>query len=55
MPRSMGEFGFPAFYPVFDKNMWTELEAEDDTEALGHCRLVAAEVEVRLHRRLDVA
>ena len=43
-------------YPLteFTIKGW-ELEAEGDTEALGHCRLVVAEVRVRLHRGLDVA
>ena len=53
MPRSRRSFDLPALYPLFDKNVFTEIEAEDNAEAASHCRLVVAEVRVRSHARLD--
>ena len=53
MPRSRRSFDLPALYPLFDKNIFTEIEAEDDAEAPSNCRLVVAEVRVRSHVCLD--
>ena len=51
MPRR--SFDLLAFYPPFDKNVNTEIEAEDDAEAASYRRLVVAKVGVRSHVRLD--
>ena len=53
MPRSRRSFDLPALYPLCDKNVLTEIEAEDDAEAASYRRLVVAEVGVRPHVRLD--
>ena len=53
MPRSKRSFDLPALYPLFDKNVLTEIEAKDNAEAASNCRLVVAEVRVRSHVRLD--
>ena len=53
MPRSRRLFDLLAIYPLFDKNIFTKIEAKDDAEAASNCRLVVAEVRVQLHVRLD--
>ena len=59
MPRSRRSFDLPSLYPLCDKNVLTEIEAEDDAEAASNCKLVVAEVcvvaevRVRSHARLD--
>ena len=53
MPRSRRSFDLPALYPLCDKNVLTEIEAKGDAEAASNCRLVVAEVRVRLHVGLD--
>ena len=53
MPRSRRLFDLPAMYPLFDKNIFNEIEVEDDPEAASNCRLVVAAVRVRSHVRLD--
>ena len=53
MLRSRRLFDLPALYPLFDKNIFTEIEAEDHAESTSNCRLVVAEVRVQSHVRLD--
>ena len=53
MPRSGRSFDPPALYPLFDKNVNTEIEAEDDAKAASYRRLVVAGVGERPHVRLD--
>ena len=53
MPRSRRSFDLPALHPLCDKNVLTEIEAEDDAEAASNCRLVVAKVRVRSHARID--
>ena len=53
MLRSRRLFDFPALYTLFDKNVITKIEAEDDAEAASYGQLVVAAVGVRPHVRLD--
>ena len=53
MPRRRRSFDLPAFYPLWDRNVITEIDAEDDAETASYHRLVVAKVGVRLHVRLD--
>ena len=53
IPRPSRSFDLPALYPSFDKNVITEIEAEDNAEAASYRRLVVAKDGVRLHARCD--
>ena len=53
MLRLWRSFNLPALYPLCDKNILTEIEAEDDAETAGNCRLVVAEVQVRSQTQLN--
>ena len=53
MPRSRRSFDLLVLYPLFDKNVCTEIEAKDDAEAASDCRLVVVEVRVRSHAWRD--
>ena len=53
MPRTRRSFDLPAFYPLFDRKFVTEIEAEGDTKAACHRRLVVVEVALQPRVRLD--